>query len=205
MTVSSYLSFLVLVITMVYTPGLMTMFMMANGIKMQYKNVWPILIGANNAYLISIIVFTVGLTEILQKNMMIFQIVQVGGAMYILYLAYAQWNKTAISANAPDKLEISSKSSLYMKGAFIALSNPKAIVLFGVVFPQFMMEGEHQLLQIIIFGATFLILQLSNGWVYAYFGQRIKYLVEKPHYQNLLNRISAVVLIIVAGFLLVKL
>jgi homoserine/homoserine lactone efflux protein len=205
MTLTSYLSFIVLVITMVYTPGPMTMFMMANGMKMQYKNVWPILIGANNAYLVSIVVFTVGLTEILQKNMLIFTIVQIAGALYLLYLAYTQWNKAAISANVSEKLEITSKSSLYIKGVFIALSNPKAIILFGIVFPQFIIEGDDQLLQIIIFGATFLVLQFSSGWAYAYFGQRIKYLMEKPHYQNLLNRISAVVLIIVAGFLLVKL
>lgn len=87
----------------------------------------------------------------------------------------------------------------------IALSNPKTIILFGVVFPQFIVEGEQRLFQTAIFGITFLILQFSSGWVYAYFGRRIKDLVEKPLYQNLMNKISALVLVIVAVFLLVKL
>lgn len=205
MMLSNYLSFFILVFTMVYSPGPMTMFMMANGMKMQYRNIWPILIGANNAYLISIIMFTIGLNEILQENMVIFRAVQIGGIIYLLYLAYIQWNKKTIPGLANSNLEVSKNSSLYTKGALIALSNPKTIILFGVVFPQFITEGEHRLFQIAIFGVTFLILQFSSGCAYAYFGRRIKNLLEKPLYQSLMNKISASVLVMVALFLLVKL
>lgn len=206
MTLSNYLSFFILVFTMVYSPGYMTMFMMANGMKMQYRNIWPILIGANNAYLISIIVFTVGLTQILQQNVLILKTVQIGGIIYLLYLAYTLWNKKTVQGGlAAASLEVSNNSSLYTKGAFIALSNPKTIILFGIVFPQFIVEGDQRLFQIAIFGATFLVLQFSSGCVYAYFGRRIKDLVDKPSYQRLINKLSAFVLIIVAMFLFVKL
>jgi threonine/homoserine/homoserine lactone efflux protein len=178
--------------------------MMANGMKMQYRNIWPILIGANNAYLISIIVFTVGLTQVLQQNVFILKMVQIGGIIYLLYLAYTQWNKKAISEATLVPLEISKNTSLYAKGALIALSNPKTIILFGVIFPQFIKEGEHRLLQVAIFGITFLALQFSSGCVYAYLGRRLKDLVEKPLYQNWMNKLSAVVLVCVAGFLLLK-
>lgn len=187
---------------MVYSPGPMTMFIMANGMKMQYRNIWPILIGANNAYLISIIVFTTGLTQLLQQNMFILKTVRIGGIIYLLYLAYAQWNKKF--GLIPTVFEISKNSSLYAKGALIAFSNPKTIILFGLIFPQFIVEGEYRLLQIAILGLTFLVLQFSSSCVYAYFGQRIKNLVEKPFYQHLINKISAIVLVFVAGFLLVR-
>src|SRR3990167_5829714 len=205
MTISNYLSFFILVFTMVYSPGPMTMFMMANGMKMQYRNIWPILIGANNAYLISIIVFTVGLTQLLQHNLLLLKVVQIGGIIYLLYLAYGQWNKKMMLGYTPAPLEVSKSSSLYTKGALIAFSNPKTIILFGIIFPQFIVEGENRLLQIAIFGITFLVLQFSSGCVYAYFGRRIKDLVEKPFYQQLINKISAFILVIVAAFLLVKL
>lgn len=203
MTLSSYISFFILVFTLVYSPGPMTMFMMANGMKMQYRNIWPILIGANNAYLISIIIFTVGLTQILQQNALLMKGVQVGGIIYLLYLAYVQWNKKI----TPGALQIdtSKRSSLYTKGALIALSNPKTIILFGVIFPQFIVDGDDRLLQIAIFGMTFLALQFSSGCVYAYFGKRIKEFVEKPFYQNLMNKLTSLVLLLVAGFLFVKL
>jgi homoserine/homoserine lactone efflux protein len=202
---SSYLSFFILVLTIVYSPGPMTMFMMANGMNMQYRNIWPILMGANNAYLISIIVFTIGLTELLQKNILIFKAVQAGGILYLLYLAYVQWHKKTITGLANTGLTISKHTSLYTKGALIALSNPKTIILFGVIFPQFIADSENRLLQTMIFGVTFLILQFSSGCVYAYFGSRIKHLMETPSYQNRINKISSAVLVLVATFLLLKL
>ncbi|HSW93436.1 MAG TPA: LysE family translocator [Gammaproteobacteria bacterium] len=205
MTISAYLSFFVLVFTMVYSPGPMTLFMMANGMKMQYRNVWPILLGANNAYLISIIVFTAGLTQILQQNVVVWKVVQIVGIVYLLYLAYVQWNKKNVVGDLSSKTEdVSRKSTLYGKGALIALSNPKTIVLFGVIFPQFITADKNRLLQIIIYGLTFLVLQLSSGLVYAYFGRRINNLVEKPSCQNVIHKVSAIVLIIVAGFLLIR-
>ncbi|OAI49444.1 hypothetical protein AYO45_02450 [Gammaproteobacteria bacterium SCGC AG-212-F23] len=181
------------------------MFMMANGMKMKYQNIWPILIGANNAYLLSIILFTIGLTQLFEENIYLLKGIQIGGIIYLLYLAYMQWHKKMVAASSSLEIDTSKKSSLYKKGAFIALSNPKTIVLFGVIFPQFMTKGEYHFLQIIILGVTFLALQFSSGCVYAYFGQRINKMVENPCYQNRMNKISAIALIIVAGFLLIKL
>lgn len=205
MSLSNYFSFFILVFMIVFSPGPMTMFLMANGMKAQERSVWPILIGANNAYLLSIIVFTIGFTQLLQQNIYILKTVQLIGIIYLFYLAYLQWNKKIIPGTAPEPLTMPEKSSsLYSKGALIALSNPKTILLFGVVFPQFINDNEHRLLQIGIFGATFLCLQLSSGWVYAYFGKRIKNLVEKPRSQQLMNKIPAAVLALIAIFLLIK-
>lgn len=205
MTIATYISFFVLVFTVVYSPGPMTMFMMAHGMKMQYSKIWPVLIGANNAYLISILIFTVGLTQILQQYVMVFKWIQIAGITYLLYRAYILWNKEAFCSTATVIHEIPTSSSLYIKGALIALSNPKAIVLFSLVFPQFISESENYLLQIAVFGMTFLVLQFSSGCIYAYLGQSVKKLIEQSSSRNLINKISAVVFVIVAYILLRKL
>lgn len=173
--------------------------MMANGVNMQHQRIWPILIGANNAYLISIFIFTLGLTQLLQQNALILKVVQEIGIIYLLYLAYAQWNKKIVQAST---LKISKKSSLYVKGALIALSNPKTITLFGLIFPQFITDENHRLLQVVILGVTFLVLQFSSGYFYAYFGGHVKNLLEKSLYQNLINKVSSVILVAISVFLL---
>ena len=206
MTLSNYLSFFILVFTIVYSPAPMTMFLMANGMKTPSRHIWPILMGANNAYLLSIFIFTIGLTQLLQQNIYVMKTVQVGGILYLLYLAYTQWNKTIVPGTTPAALVIpENTTSLYAKGALIALSICKTILLFGVVFPQFISDGEQRALQIAVFGTTFLVLQFTSGWVYVYFGRRIKTLVEKPHCQQLMNKNPAVVLFVIALFLLIRL
>jgi threonine/homoserine/homoserine lactone efflux protein len=93
---------------------------------------------------------------------------------------------------------------LYARGALVALSNPKTILLFTIVFPQFASRGEGYYWQIGILGATFLALQFSSGCFYALLGSRIKNIIQRPGSQSLINKISATVLFIVALFLIVR-
>jgi len=203
MTLSHYLSFCVLVFAIVYSPGPMTMFMMANGMKKQHGSFLPVLMGSNNAYLLSIILFTAGLTQLLQKNLMLLKLIQLTGIFYLFYLAYIQWNKK-IDLNAAISSVNSTASgySLYKESAFIALTNPKTILLFSVIFPQFISEGKNRFSQIAILGATFLILQFSSGCTYAYFGQKIRNWIEKPVYQKLVIKLPAIILLVIALFLI---
>ncbi len=205
MSTSAYLSYLILVLTMVYSPGPMTLFLMANGMQMSFKQIWPILIGSNNAYLLSIIVFSIGLAGLLQQNIWILKSIQLGGIIYLLYLAYVQWNKKTLAKALSSDEMLNNSRSLYTKGALIALSNPKTILLFSLVFPQFTSSSENEWVQIVILGITFLVLQFSSGCFYAFFGKRVRILLEKPEHQSLMNRVSAAVLALVAGFLILKL
>lgn len=202
MTLSNYMSFCILVFCMVYSPGPMTMFLMANGMKKENFSVWAILLGANNAYLFSIIIFTAGLTQLLEKNILLLKMIQIGGIFYLLYLAYIQWNKKLdLKDETLTADSLKSTSFLYKKGMLITLTNPKTILLFSIIFPQFIEGDQYRLLQIAILGTTFLVLQFSSGWVYAYFGSRIRNLIDNPFHHTLINKLPAVVLLIVAGLL----
>lgn len=205
MSLSSYLSYLVLVTALVFSPGPMTLFLMANGMRSHIKHVFPILLGANHAYLFAIIVFSIGLADLLQKNMLVFKILQVLGIIYLLYLVAIQWKKTSLSlAEAKSDIQYK-KRNLYARGSFVALSNPKTVLLFTIVFPQFATQGPDYYWQIFILGITFLALQFSSGCFYAFLGAHINKIVQRPKYQILINKISALVLLLVAIFLMMRL
>lgn len=206
MTIYNFLSFLAVIIPIVYSPGPMTMFLMANGMQNKFTETWPVLFGANNAYLLSIIIFSMGLDSILRQNVWILNSVQIIGIMYLLYLAYVQWGKKSVINSNQNSFEVlTSKSSLYYKGAFVALTNPKAILLFSLVLPQFANEEGNFYLQICVLGMTFLILQFSSGCIYLFFGRWMSLFIEKPHHQALINRVSSLILILISGFLLYRL
>jgi homoserine/homoserine lactone efflux protein len=79
------------------------------------------------------------------------------------------------------------------------LSNPKAIILFSAVFPQFAAIGQGSAAaDIAILGLTFLLLQFASGCLYCYFGQRIKHVLENRKRRVLLQRATAVLLLGVA-------
>lgn len=189
---------------MVYSPGPMTLFIMANGIKMQYRQIYPVLIGANHAYLLSIIIFSFGLAGLLRSNELLLKSIQILGIIYLLFLSFKQWTKKINVTSELNFDKETKKSALYTKGVLIALSNPKTILLFSVIFPQFVTADHNYYVQIAILGSTFLALQFSSGCFYAYFGQAIKKYLDKPKHNRLINQISAIVLLLVAAFLMTK-
>jgi threonine/homoserine/homoserine lactone efflux protein len=163
------------------------------------------LLGANHAYLLAIIIFSLGLAELLQQHMQLFKTVQLFGIIYLLYLSLTQWRKKTLATVDEVSQEDHKKMSLYARGALVALSNPKTLLLFTIVFPQFAARGEGYYWQIGILGATFLVLQFSSGCFYALLGSRIKNIIHRPGCQLLINKLSALVLLIVAIFLIVRL
>lgn len=197
LTLSSFLYFLLFCATMTFSPGPMTLLLLSLGLKDGLRSSIPAQVGATVSYLISILIFAVGFSELIKGNLAITQTIQFVGVAYILYLAYKQWTSSGVSINNADKVE--GARSLFGKGLLTGFSNPKTIIMFSAVFPQFAGAGEHSsAADIAILGLTFLLLQFSSGCLYCYFGQRIKHVLENPKRRVLLQRITAVLLLGVA-------
>ena len=197
LTLSSFLYFLLFCATMTFSPGPMTLLLLSLGLKDGLRSSIPAQVGATVSYLISILIFAVGFSELIKGNLAIAQTIQFVGVAYILYLAYKQWTSSGVSINNADKVE--GARSLFGKGLLTGFSNPKTIIMFSAVFPQFAGAGEHSsAADIAILGLTFLLLQFASGCLYCYFGQRIKHVLENPKRRVLLQRITAVLLLGVA-------
>ncbi|XVO85234.1 LysE family translocator [Pseudomonas palleroniana] len=200
LTLSSFLYFLVFCATMTFSPGPMTLLLLSLGLRDGLRRSIPAQVGASVAYLISILIFAVGFSQLIKGNVVITQTLQVVGVAYLLYLAYKQWTSTGgiiAQGGAPE-----SSRSLFGKGLLTGFSNPKTLILFSAVFPQFAGAGEHSsMADIAILGLTFLLLQFASGCLYGYFGQRIKGVLENPRHRVLLQRCTALMLVGVAWML----
>lgn len=197
LTLSSFVYFLLFCATMTFSPGPMTLLLLGLGLKAGLRSSIPAQLGASVSYLISILVFAVGFSELIKGNQAITQSIQIVGVAYILYLAYKQWTSSGLSIDQVATVE--GARSLFGKGLLTGFSNPKTIIMFSAVFPQFAGAGGHSsLADIAILGLTFLLLQFASGCLYCYFGQRIKHLLENPERRVWLQRITAVLLLGVA-------
>jgi len=197
LTLSSFLYFLLFCATMTFSPGPMTLLLLSLGLKDGLRSSIPAQIGASVSYLISILIFAVGFSELIKGNLAITQTIQFVGVAYILYLAYKQWTGNGVSIARAGGVE--GPRSLFGKGLLTGFSNPKTIIMFSAVFPQFAGAGEQSsAADIAILGLTFLLLQFASGCLYCYFGQRIKHVLENPQRRVLLQRATAVLLLGVA-------
>ncbi|CRL97402.1 LysE family translocator [Pseudomonas marginalis] len=197
LTLSSFLYFLLFCATMTFSPGPMTLLLLSLGLKDGLRSSLPAQFGASVSYLISILIFAVGFSALIKGNLAITQSIQIIGVVYILYLAYKQWTSSGVAMDKAAGVEGARR--LFGKGLLTGFSNPKTLIMFSAVFPQFAGAGEQRsAVDIAILGATFLVLQFASGCLYCYFGQRIKHVLENPRRRVLLQRITAVLLLGVA-------
>ena len=82
---------------------------------------------------------------------------------------------------------------LFRKGFFVGASNPKALLFFGALFPQFIVPTEPQLPQFLILGFTFVFFEF--GWlnIYAISAAKARNWLQQPRYATLFCWIYLVV------------
>lgn len=135
-------------------PGAGAITSMSNGLSHGFlRGLWNIL-GLQLALLLQILIVATGLGMLLNTFPVIFLAVKWLGVLYLVYLAYIQWkapvNRIAIHK---DQQQFSG-SMATLKGFLINISNPKAIVFFLAIFPQFIDPKAPQFKQYMIMALT---------------------------------------------------
>ena len=200
MSVADYLYFLVFCSIMVFSPGPMTILLMGIGIDGGLKKTLPIQLGASSAYAFSLLIFSVGLTALLQQHQAVLLAIQWIGVLYVLYLAWKQWQKSSVLT--ADNIRVSnapmSVLQRYWMGLITGLSNPKTIVMFSTVIPQFSRNAQTQVQDLMLLSVTFLVLQFVSGVTYSYAGHAIQSTMQNPRFHRMIYRVMALLLVIVA-------
>ncbi len=202
LTLTSFAYFLVFCATMTFSPGPMTLLLMGFGMQEGLKRSMPVQLGASAAYLVSMLIFAVGFAELVKGNVLITRAIQYIGVAYLLYLAYRQWTSHGVSLHDAHAPLASGFADRFGKGLLTGFSNPKTIVMFSAVFPQFAGQGgEIRVLDVAALGLAFLLLQFASGCLYCYFGQRIRQVLRSPARQRIVQRVTAILLLGVAALL----
>jgi len=204
MSLVNYVYFLLFCAAIVFSPGPMTMLLMSIGMQHGLKKTMPAQLGASSAYCISLLIFAVGLTSLLSHYTIVLRFIRYVGVAYIIYLAYKQWqngaNRDILSGLSKRKFN-PKPSHLFYMGMLTGLSNPKTIVMFSTVIPQFAHKSATKIFDLAMLSLIFLVLQFLSGVTYSYFGQQIKSLLERSSYRSLFYKLMTVVLLLVAVML----
>ena len=122
------------------------------------------------------------------------------GVIYLCYLAYDIYKSRP--KDITDKGEITkSNLSFYKDGFLVAGTSPKAWMFFPFIFPQFIDFNENYLAQFFILITTYIVLDFISLIGYALLAQKlISWIKANP---KTINTISASVLVIIAGIIVV--
>ncbi|WP_020593159.1 LysE family translocator [Kiloniella laminariae] len=187
-------------------PGPNNMLAMTNGLR--YGLLYALKGGVGRLLAFSILIFltATGLGAILSTSVTAFYLLKIAGALYLVYLGYRLWRSQpeAISDSAFTKEQKVSTRNIIRQEFFVAITNPKAILIFTAFFPQFLVADTPMLPQFGIMGITFTVLEIIALILYAVSGRQLAFLTRTVRGQKIMNRTSGSLLIGAGGLLAIS-
>jgi threonine/homoserine/homoserine lactone efflux protein len=156
-------------VAIILVPGPSVMFVIARAVA--WGRLTALLTALGNALgmLLLSVFIAVGLGPLLQRYELLLIVVQVLGGMYLIHLGIDAWRHKQEHADDMVKIEEVKPINyqILRQGFTVGALNPKALIFFSAVFPQFVDPDVGSItIQLLIFGAIFtaLALILDGTW-----------------------------------------
>lgn len=174
---SGLLVFITIAFLTLSSPGPGVLFTVTNSINYGVRTALFGIIGLIIGMFVIAVISASGVGLIITSNPTIFTVLKFVGAFYLMYLGYKNFVKTSPSQDLLDtetSEKAVSKSKLFYQGLFASLLNPKTIVFFIALFPQFIDIKEKIINQFLILSLTFCLIGFLIHLVYANFSSIFK-------------------------------
>lgn len=185
------------------TPGAGAINTMSNALVSGFRrSLWGVL-GQQLALVIHVIVVAAGVGILVSSSPFLFAMIRYVGAAYLVYLGVRKLLAKAEKNDRGNSLAtVESRLSMFRRGLWVNLLNPKAMVFFLAFMPQFIRPQDPLLPQYVILTATVVVIDVIVMWfIFAAGAKQLKHLTTSVRGQLLLNRVFGV-LFIAVGILL---
>lgn len=192
MSLDFFLIYLVTVLVASIIPGPSMLLALTHGMKYGAKRTIVSALGNVSVSLLQAAISIAGLGAILVASEDLFNIIKWIGAAYLIYMGVSMWCSPNIVVSEDPNYHSYPKASLqkmYLQAVFVTAGNPKAIVFFTAVFPQFIDPNVAYIPQFGMLLGTVGMITFGCFMVYAIGGQKIVMLFSRATVGKYINRI----------------
>ena len=192
MSFEFFLLYSVTVFVASIVPGPSMLLALTHGMKYGAKRTIASALGNVSITLLQAAISIAGLGAILLASEGLFDIIKLIGAAYLIYMGLSIWRSPNMVVPEKPSNHLSSKAPLrkmYIQAAFVTAGNPKAIVFFTAVFPQFIDPNAAYIPQFGMLMGTGGIIAFGCFMIYAIGGQKIVALFSKATIGKYINKI----------------
>lgn len=205
MEISDYAKYIVVATGYIASPGPAVFLAINGGAMLGIKNTSLILLGNTIGLSIFAFVSALGLGELIFNYPKLTAIVQLGGACYFVYMGIKMMR--ADGAEPPTDSHVSlvkQRNWLHKinRGLIVALTNPKPIIFFTSIYPQFALATGRQAQNFFLLGATFVLLSFVLLNIYSVISNRTVGKFLTPDRQRLFNLVFGAIFILLAVFII---
>ena len=132
-----------------------------------------------------------GLGVVLQSSAVLFGVVKLLGAGYLFYVGFRQLTGRGVTLVPPEGAAAAApprRSRLFGEALLTASTNPKPILFFTALFPQFLDAHAPLLPQFLVLTGLFCALSFASLVTYSLLASRARALLSRPRFSLWLNR-----------------
>jgi threonine/homoserine/homoserine lactone efflux protein len=176
MTLDTWLMYVGTVLVFMSAPGPSHLLMLSVSMSNGFHRSLATAAGDLSANAIQIVLAGMGLAAVLTASRYGFAIVKWAGVAYLVWVGIRQIRASFGGQHRSEEMAVSSLKQLWFRGFVTSAANPKAVVFFAALFPQFL-DPRHALApQIAILGATYIIV---DGAYLACYGKGASWIAGK--------------------------
>ena len=150
-----------------FTPGAGAINTMSNSLNAGFRrSMWGIL-GQQAALVIHVVIVALGVGVLVASSPTAFNVIRYAGAAYLVYLGVRQFlSKPNLAEEQTAALRNEPAWSIFRRGLWVNLLNPKAIVFFLAFMPQFIRTEQPLLPQYVVLTATIVGIDILVMWFF---------------------------------------
>lgn len=169
-TAASLAAFAGLAFALIVVPGPSVMFVVSRAVSLGRRAAIVTVVGNAVGMYVQVMLVAVGLGAIVERSIAVFTTIKLAGAGYLIWLGVQaiRHRRQVSDVFAETDTKRRKDRSVFRDGVVVGLANPKAVVFFAAILPQYVNpHGAAPELQMLVLGAVFVLIALVSDSVWA--------------------------------------
>lgn len=196
MTWQIWLLFVMTEAVLSMTPGPAVLYVLSQAIRHgSRQSVWGSwgILSANAMYFV---LSATSLGAVIVASYKLFFLIKWLGAGYLVYLGISSFFGKSSIISLPETVPGSRTGPRILRdGFFLQAANPKALLFFTAILPQFIDARRNVAFQILILGISSILVEFVILFIYGHLAGRALSTARNPRFEKLTNRVAGCLLI----------
>jgi len=185
-----WLAFFGAAIAIAVSPGAGAIQSMATGLTHGVRRGYWSILGLEIGLMLQLSLVAAGLGAVVTNSILAFNIIKWIGVAYLFYLAVRQWRTATVDLREQvGRAMDGGRLSLVVRGFLVNATNPKGLVFFLAVLPQFVVPASPLLPQYLAIGVTMVAVDLVVMGLYTALSVRLLTWMQTPRKQTVVYRV----------------
>ncbi|MFG3546450.1 LysE family translocator [Streptomyces sp. NPDC047725] len=157
------LAFAALSLLLIVVPGPSVLFVVGRALARGRRAALTTVVGNTVGAYVLVVAVAVGIGQVVERSLLVFTVLKLAGAAYLVHLGVKAWRgRRSLRAAFTQEAGARVGRRTFWEGFAVGVTNPKTLVFFAAVLPQFVdRDRGGAVLQILLLGLVFNLIAVA--------------------------------------------